>query len=122
MLTLNIPQKNDPIARIVLFALIALALYANVITLGPPANAQSASGAIILLATLQAGDLPTPALPTAAPGAAELALGQPTPAPAQIVYVEVPAPTPPPEIVYVEVPAAPQQLDTLSIEQSPAPT
>lgn len=63
--TLNLPQQRDPLARIVLFLLIGLALYANVVSISTPVSAQSGGpGEIILMAT------PTPALPT--PALAEL--------------------------------------------------
>lgn len=95
MMTLRIPPRRDPIARIALIALFGLALYANVVSLSTPAQAQGgAAGTIIYMAT------PTPALPTPALAAPALGLIDPTP---QTIYIEVPGPTPPPEVVYVEV-------------------
>lgn len=91
-MTLTIPQKNDPIARMAVFALLALALWASFAPSNPTAGAQ---GIIILDAT------PTPSLPTPAL-ALELApvFSLPTPAslqlPAPIWPTEAPAaPLPP---------------------------
>lgn len=98
MLTLNIPQKRDPIARLTLLGCAALVVYAAFVsmTAPEPASAQAEQDPIIIVAT--------PALPT--PALAEMpALGITEPTP-QTIYVEVPGPTPLPEIVYIEVQAA----------------
>jgi hypothetical protein len=97
MLTLTIPPKRDPIARLTLLGCAALVCYAVFASATAPqqASAQAEQDPIIIVAT--------PALPT--PALAELPLlgiTEPTP---QTIYVEVPGPTPPPEVVYVEVQA-----------------
>lgn len=59
MLTLNIPQRRDPIARLTLLACAALVVYAAFVSMTAPQQASAQSEDIILIATPA---LPTPAL------------------------------------------------------------
>jgi len=86
-MTLNIPTRNDPLARLAVIALLALALWSSVIQLEQPAA--DAQGIIILEAT------PTPTLPTPALSDPALLLIAPTIAPAIAPAAESPALTSP---------------------------
>jgi hypothetical protein len=101
MITLNIPQRRDPIARFVLIALFVLALYANVAQFTiQPTNAQ---GEIIILT-------PTPALPTLPTPALELpviGLNAPTPEAAQLPDVSAPVEWPNQPVNLVEATITP---------------
>lgn len=79
MLILNLPKRNDPIARIALFVMLAAALWANVYQFqtAPDSALAQSPGFRIIDAT------PTPALPTPAElPALDLAVATPTPEPA----------------------------------------
>lgn len=117
MLTLTIPPKKDPIARLTLLGCVALVCYAMFVsvTAPVPASAQAEGDPIIIVATPA---LPTPAgnpselgmiVPTAPPIQAPIAAAPPTP---QTIYIEVPGPTPQPEVVYVTVESQAQQGGT----------
>lgn len=76
MLTLNLPKRNDPIARIALFVMLAVALWANVYQFqtAPDSALAQGPGFRIIDAT------PTPALPTPAElPALDLAVATPVP-------------------------------------------
>lgn len=75
MLTLNIPPKRDPIARLSLIACAALVAYAAFVSATAPQQAAAQSDIIIIEAT------PTPALPTpSVPMGFAVAVPTPTPA------------------------------------------
>lgn len=93
MLTLNIPQRRDPIARLTLLACAALVVYAAFVSMTAPQQASAQSDEIILIAT--------PTLPVFIPTEAPvLAQAVPTMVPEQVV-IQPPAP----EVIYVEQPA-----------------
>jgi hypothetical protein len=86
MVSLHIPKRNDPFARLALIALFALALWANVSQFRSSTPAQASPGYTILEGPATA----TPALPTPAPA---LAFALPTPTPAmQIEQPDTSAP------------------------------
>jgi hypothetical protein len=84
MVSLHIPKRNDPFARLALIALFALALWANVRQFATPPESAAASPGYTIIEQQS----PTPALPTPrnafAPG---LALPTPTPADPQAPIV-----------------------------------
>lgn len=75
MLSLNIPKRNDPFARLTLLALFALALWANVRQFATPPESAAASPGYTIIEQQS----PTPALPTPRNAVApSLALSTPT--------------------------------------------
>src|SRR4051794_39665038 len=86
MVSLNIPKRNDPFARLALVALFALALWANVRQFAtPPESAAASPGYTIIEQQSPTPAIPTPAL-ALAPG---LALPTPT-APAETADPQAP--------------------------------
>lgn len=77
MVSLNLPQRNDPISKILLCVLLAAALWANVAQFEQPTQANASPGYTIINATPQ----PTPALPTAPAELPAFGLAAPTPTP-----------------------------------------
>lgn len=92
-MNLTIPSRHDPLARVAVLALLALALWSSVARLEQPAAAQ---GIIIIDAT------PTPSLPTPA-----LALDAPAPA----LMLIAPTPAAEPVVAPALMAAEPQAVD-----------
>lgn len=109
MLTLNIPPRRDPIARLTLLACAALVVYAAFVSATAPQQASAQSEDIILIATPTLPVfVPTevPALAQAVPTMVPEQVIQPVPEP-QVIYIEPPAPVyieAEPEIIIQEVP------------------
>jgi hypothetical protein len=82
MVSLHIPKRNDPFARLALFALFALALWANVRQFATPPESAAASPGYTIIEK----ESPTPAIPTPR-NAVGLALPTPTPADPQAPIV-----------------------------------